>query len=125
LFALFFYVLFSQPSVKRTPPPAIKTPCTSNAKHTLNICPFLFLKQTQTQIHETKNTKVCFRTLDLYTSAVLEAGLDAPPPPKAEWRALMDRLGRASCAVYRAYVFERPEFVEYFNLATPAQVRRF
>ena len=69
-----------------------------------------------------QNTKVCFRTLDLYTSAVLEAGLDAPPPPKAEWRALMDRLGRASCAVYRAYVFERPDFVEYFNLATPAQV---
>jgi hypothetical protein len=25
--------------------------------------------------------------------------------------------------VYRKYVFQTPEFIEYFNLATPAQVR--
>ncbi|KAI8473664.1 MAG: PEPCase 1 [Monoraphidium minutum] len=65
--------------------------------------------------------EVAFRTLDLYTSAVLEAGLDPPSAPKQEWRDMMDFLGKASCEVYRSYVFQRPEFVEYFNLATPAQ----
>ncbi|GBF96435.1 phosphoenolpyruvate carboxylase [Raphidocelis subcapitata] len=65
--------------------------------------------------------EVCFRTLDLYTSAVLEAGLDPPSAPKKEWRELMDRLSRVSCEVYRSFVFRRPEFVEYFNHATPAQ----
>lgn len=65
--------------------------------------------------------EVAFRTLDLYTSAVLEAGLDPPSAPKQEWRDMMDFLGRVSCEVYRSYVFQRPEFVEYFNLATPAQ----
>ncbi|KIY91861.1 phosphoenolpyruvate carboxylase [Monoraphidium neglectum] len=65
--------------------------------------------------------EVAFRTLDLYTSAVLEAGLDPPSAPKREWREMMDSLGRVSCELYRSYVFQRPEFVEYFNLATPAQ----
>jgi phosphoenolpyruvate carboxylase len=43
--------------------------------------------------------EVCFRSLDLYTSAVLEAVLDPPPPPKAEWRAMMDTLSKISCQV--------------------------
>jgi len=45
--------------------------------------------------------QVCFRTLDLYTSAVLEAGLDPPSAPKEEWRGLMERLSlsRVSCDV--------------------------
>ena len=34
--------------------------------------------------------EVAFRTLDLYTSAVLEAALDPPGQPKQEWRDLMD-----------------------------------
>lgn len=33
--------------------------------------------------------EVCFRTLDLYTSAVLEAALDPPSNPKQEWRDIM------------------------------------
>jgi len=63
--------------------------------------------------------EVCFRTLDLYTSAVLEASLDPPSMPKEEWRELMHKLSADSCKVYRSYVFQRPEFIEYFNLATP------
>jgi len=65
--------------------------------------------------------EVCFRTLDLYTSAVLEAGLDPPPAPKPEWRAMMAALSRDSCATYRSYVFHSPAFFEYFNAATPIQ----
>lgn len=59
------------------------------------------------------------RTLDLYTSAVLEAVLDAPSAPKPEWREMMAQLSKDSCQVYRSYVFKRPAFIEYFNLATP------
>eukprot|EP00877_Chromochloris_zofingiensis_P014491 jgi/Chrzof1/9296/UNPLg00263.t1_PEPC1[v5.2] len=63
--------------------------------------------------------EVCFRTLDLYTSAVLEAALDPPSNPKQEWRDIMAKLSSTSCDIYRSYVFRRPEFIEYFNLATP------
>ncbi|WIA14756.1 hypothetical protein OEZ85_003241 [Tetradesmus obliquus] len=63
--------------------------------------------------------EVCFRTLDLYTSAVLEACLDPPSAALPEWRELMNQLSETSCKVYRSYVFQRPEFLEYFNLATP------
>jgi hypothetical protein len=44
---------------------------------------------------------VCFpcRTLDLYTSAVLEAVLDPPSAPKPEWREMMMQLSRDSCEV--------------------------
>ena len=45
--------------------------------------------------------EVCFRTLDLYTSAVLEASLDPPSMPKEEWRELMHKLSADSCKVRR------------------------
>jgi phosphoenolpyruvate carboxylase len=63
--------------------------------------------------------EVCFRTLDLYTSAVLEAQLDPPSAPADAWRDCMRRLSEASCAAYRSVVRGRPEFIEYFNRATP------
>jgi phosphoenolpyruvate carboxylase len=43
--------------------------------------------------------EVCFRTLDLYTSAVLEACLDPPSAALPEWRQLMHRLSETSCKV--------------------------
>jgi phosphoenolpyruvate carboxylase len=43
--------------------------------------------------------EVCFRTLDLYTSAVLEACLDPPSAALPEWRELMHRLSETSCKV--------------------------
>lgn len=45
--------------------------------------------------------EVCFRTLDLYTSAVLEACLDPPSGPAPEWRELMNQLSDTSCKVGR------------------------
>lgn len=36
--------------------------------------------------------EVCFRTLDLYTSAVLEASLSPAPTPKQEYRDAMKRM---------------------------------
>lgn len=43
--------------------------------------------------------EVCFRTLDLYTSAVLEACLDPPSMSKHEWREMMHQLSETSCKV--------------------------
>lgn len=40
-------------------------------------------------------TEVCFRTLDLYTSAVLEASLNPAPYPKQEYREAMAEMSKA------------------------------
>jgi phosphoenolpyruvate carboxylase len=39
-----------------------------------------------------------FRTLDLYTSAVLEASLAPTQAPKPEWRAVMAEMSKVSCS---------------------------
>ncbi|QDZ20230.1 phosphoenolpyruvate carboxylase [Chloropicon primus] len=62
---------------------------------------------------------VCFRTLDLYTSATLEHSLDAPPVPKQEWKDLMEELSRVSCDKFRQVVYKDPRFIRYFKTATP------
>eukprot|EP00198_Chlamydomonas_reinhardtii_P006481 XP_001695817.1 phosphoenolpyruvate carboxylase, isoform 1 [Chlamydomonas reinhardtii] len=64
--------------------------------------------------------EVCFRTLDLYTSAVLEAALDPPPAPAQEWRDLMSLLATESCDMYRSVVYRTPEFYDYFMQSTAA-----
>jgi phosphoenolpyruvate carboxylase len=43
--------------------------------------------------------EVCFRTLDLYTSAVLEACLDPAPAALQQWRDMMHKLSEDSCKV--------------------------
>jgi len=63
--------------------------------------------------------EVCFRTLDVYTSAVLEACMDPPRAPKPEWREMMSKLSAISCSEYRGIVFQNPDFVPYFHTATP------
>lgn len=40
--------------------------------------------------------ELCFRTLDLYTSAVLEASLNPTTAPKPEWRGAMDLMSQVS-----------------------------
>lgn len=65
--------------------------------------------------------RVALRTLETYTSAVLEATLSPPPEPKPEWRALIQRLADDSFATYREVVRDNPHFVAYFRAATPEQ----
>jgi phosphoenolpyruvate carboxylase len=62
---------------------------------------------------------IAVRTMEVYTTATLDATLDAPRQVPAEWRAMMDRLSDAARAAYRAVVYENPSFVEYFRTATP------
>lgn len=62
---------------------------------------------------------LAFRTLELYTTATLDATLTAHPPPAPEWRARMDSLAQVAMRAYREVVYETPRFVEYFRQATP------
>ncbi|MES2644301.1 MAG: phosphoenolpyruvate carboxylase [Myxococcota bacterium] len=62
---------------------------------------------------------IAVRTLEVYTTAVLEATLTPPAPPSPGWRATMDRLGATSSDAYRAVVRGDPAFVPYFRACTP------
>jgi phosphoenolpyruvate carboxylase len=63
--------------------------------------------------------EIAERTLEVYTSATLEASLTPSPGAPAVWRTLMQQLADASRAAYRRVVYETPLFLEYFRFATP------
>ncbi|KAI7731040.1 hypothetical protein M8C21_019929, partial [Ambrosia artemisiifolia] len=63
---------------------------------------------------------IAVRQLEVYTTAVLLATLSPPKPPRDEnWRNLMDQISQISCKSYRNTVYENPEFLAYFQEATP------
>ncbi|KKO09606.1 hypothetical protein LCGC14_0030990 [marine sediment metagenome] len=64
---------------------------------------------------------IAIQSLQLYTSAILEATLLPPPAPEPAWRDLMQRLADRSVEIYRGVVRDEPTFVEYFRQATPEQ----
>ncbi|TVP89953.1 MAG: phosphoenolpyruvate carboxylase [Pseudomonadaceae bacterium] len=64
---------------------------------------------------------IAMQSLQLYTSAVLEATLLPPPAPQQAWRDMMQQLAERSVLVYRGVVRDEPQFVEYFRQATPEQ----
>ncbi len=52
------------------------------------------------------------RQMEIFTTAVLQATLAPPPPPRnPAWRPLMDKLGAVSCDAYRAMVVGDPQFM--------------
>ncbi|KGN51545.1 phosphoenolpyruvate carboxylase 4-like isoform X1 [Cucumis sativus] len=60
------------------------------------------------------------RQLEIYTTAVLLSTLRPPLPPREiKWRNLMEEISKISCQNYRSMVYENPEFISYFNEATP------
>lgn len=63
--------------------------------------------------------EIALRTLEVYTTATLQATLAPPASARASWRPLMDRLAETARRAYRSVVYDNPEFVEYFRLATP------
>jgi phosphoenolpyruvate carboxylase len=62
---------------------------------------------------------IAARTMEVYTSATLDSWLIAGEQPRPQWRACLQQLGDDAASVYRGYVRERPEFVDYFLAATP------
>ena len=62
---------------------------------------------------------IATRTLEVYTTATLDAMLAPAAESDRAWRDAMDRLFADSRAAYRAMVHEDPRFLEYFRTATP------
>jgi phosphoenolpyruvate carboxylase len=62
---------------------------------------------------------IAVRTIELYTTATLEATLVPSPPPAAEWRDAMDRLYSRARESYRGVVYGNDRFLDYFHTATP------
>jgi len=63
--------------------------------------------------------EIATRTLEVYTTATLDAMLMPAPEPERAWRDTMDRVFDESRAAYRAVVHDNPRFGEYFRTATP------
>jgi len=66
-------------------------------------------------------TESCFRQMDLFCGAVLEASLDPAPAPPPEFRAAMADMATSSCTAYRSVVRGDPRFWDFFQAATPVQ----
>ena len=62
---------------------------------------------------------IAIRTLEVYTTATLEAAVAPQPSPKPEWRGCMDTVAGRARATYRSVVYEEPRFIPYFRTATP------
>ena len=62
---------------------------------------------------------IAVRTLEVYTTATLDATLARPRLPSAEWRDAMERLSETAHRVYRQVVYDDPRFIPYFRAATP------
>lgn len=62
---------------------------------------------------------IALRTLEVYTTATLDATVSPAPPPRDEWRKALDSMTDAARTSYRSLVYETPEFLDYFRLATP------
>ena len=67
---------------------------------------------------------IAMRTLEQTVNAVaLATALPrAPQPREFEWTGMMDAIAQDSRTAYRALVYDDPQFVEYFRLATPIDV---
>jgi phosphoenolpyruvate carboxylase len=62
---------------------------------------------------------IAVRTLEVYTTATLEAMLAEPAPVHAAWRDAMDRVSTAAQQAFRRTVYDDPQFLPYFSSATP------
>jgi phosphoenolpyruvate carboxylase len=63
---------------------------------------------------------IALRTMEVYTTGTLEAWLTPAPPARAEWRECMERLACDARTGYRSIVYDNPQFLDYFYIATAA-----
>lgn len=62
---------------------------------------------------------IALRTLERYTTAVLEATLRPAQDPDPRWRRRMQALADSARAAYGKLVHDTPDFPAYFRAATP------
>jgi phosphoenolpyruvate carboxylase len=62
---------------------------------------------------------IALRTLEVYTTATLEATLAKPAPINPAFRDTMDRLSESARHTFRSVVYDDPRFIDYFRTATP------
>jgi phosphoenolpyruvate carboxylase len=62
---------------------------------------------------------IALRTLEVYTTATLEATLTSPAPIRSDWRDAMENLASAARAAFRGTVYGDPRFPTYFRTVTP------
>ena len=62
---------------------------------------------------------IALRTLEVYTTATLEATLTPPARVEPRWRETMERLSAAARGAFRRIVYDDPRFLPYFSRATP------
>src|SRR4029077_4536171 len=56
---------------------------------------------------------IAVRTMEVYTTATLEATLAQATAPTPEWRTVMDRLSERARRSYRGVVYDDPRFLDY------------
>ena len=62
---------------------------------------------------------IALRTLEVYTSAALNATVAPAAPPPHGWRRTMDRLAARAESAFRGVVYEDERFLRYFRAVTP------
>lgn len=62
---------------------------------------------------------IALRTLEIYTTATLDATLVPSAEPRPEWREEIERMSVAAARGYRGMVYDTPRFLDYFRTATP------
>jgi phosphoenolpyruvate carboxylase len=62
---------------------------------------------------------IALRTLEVYTTATLEATLSPSARVEPRWRDTMERLSAAARGAFRRIVYDDPRFLPYFSRATP------
>ncbi len=67
---------------------------------------------------------IALRTLELMTGAVLEASAlgSRRDEPRTGWSGAMDEVAAAGQEAYRSLVYDDPDFLGYFRLATPIDI---
>lgn len=64
---------------------------------------------------------LALKTLEVYTTAVMQVDLSKGVAVKDEYREIMDKMSEISCSKYRSIVHGDHRFVQYFRCATPEQ----
>jgi phosphoenolpyruvate carboxylase len=62
--------------------------------------------------------EIAVRTLEVYTTATIDATVVDPFVPRPEWRTMLDRIAERARSEYREVVYD-DRFIEYFREATP------